>query len=332
MSYGLTSLCAFLLAASTVDEPKVEPIPSPRERILEWAEVMDENPDPKIVLSADVRAAMLATKLPWKVRHKESGIEMLLVPAGEFAMGRTPGDNTLREDELPTHTVQISKPFYLGRCEVTREQWQKVMGSVHEEHVDVKSPESIRAAALTRALRAGQTEAAAQKIADAEVEKQSKPKPLPVGMVSWTDCEAFCRKAAVRLPTEAEWEYACRATDQLTSFGTVGKLNAVAWHGYNSDQRAHPVGTKLANSFGFHDMFGNMREWVSDWYGPYSSKTQSDPQGPESGLGKVLRGASWSWMMPAQNEYSAYRPSQRSVCVVGYADDSIGFRAARSVD
>jgi len=116
-------LCAFLLAASTVDESKVEPIPSPRERILEWAEVMDENPDPKIVLSADVRAAMLATKLPWKVRHKESGIEMLLVPAGEFASWATP---MIRSDFEP-RAWSIEAPAARYACvfivQSAREGW-----------------------------------------------------------------------------------------------------------------------------------------------------------------------------------------------------------------
>ncbi len=305
---------------------------SNRDLVLEWAEVIEERPDPKVVLLAELRSAIRETGLPWMVRDKASGIELLLVPPGRFEMGRSPDDESLRADELPTHTVRISKAFYLGRCEVTKSQWKRLMGSVPGAEDDVLQPESVAAEASARARRAGYTQEEADVIGRAAADRATKERDYPVGHVSWADCEAFCSKSGLRLPTEAEWEYACRAGKREVVHDSIEELDEVAWHGFNSKQRAHAVGLKAANELGFHDMYGNMREWVADWYGAYSPESQSDPKGPESGMGKVLRGGSWSWMMPATNEHSSYRPSQRSVSQVDYSDDSIGFRVARTVD
>ncbi len=123
----------------------------------------------------------------------------------------------------------------------------------------------------------------------------------PVESVSWDDAQQFIKKLksptgkSYRLPTEAEWEYACRAGGSGKYCGS-NKLDAVAWHQGNSGEATHAVGGKAANDFGLYDMSGNVREWCADWYdkGYYASSPQDNPTGPDSGKGRVLRGGGWS--------------------------------------
>ena len=174
-------------------------------------------------------------------------------------MGSEKGDN----DEKPVHKVTITKPFYMGKYEVTQEQWEAVMGS---------NPSNFKGA------------------------------KNPVEQVSWEDCEKFIGKLKekvsgrdFRLPTEAEWEYACRAgstTDYCYGDGDES-LDEYAWYYGNSESKTHPVGQKKANAWGLYDMHGNVWEWCSDWYGDYADGAVSDPKGPESGSARVLRGGSW---------------------------------------
>jgi formylglycine-generating enzyme required for sulfatase activity len=160
------------------------------------------------------------------------------------------------------HEVTLSKPFYVGVTEVTQAQYQAVMGT---------NPSNFK----------GETN--------------------PVDQVSWIDATEFCKKLsektrqAVRLPTEAEWEYACRAgTATAYSFGDADSaLGDYAWYGSNSGNTTHPVGQKKPNAWGLYDMHGNVWEWCADWYGSYPTGAVTDPQGAASGTSRVLRGGSW---------------------------------------
>ncbi|MFM7297818.1 MAG: formylglycine-generating enzyme family protein, partial [Planctomycetota bacterium] len=183
--------------------------------------------------------------------------------------------------------VTLTQPFYLGRYEVTQAQWQAAMGS----HPSTKSQNPQR----------------------------------PVETVSYDDIASFNRNTGLRLPTEAEWEYACRAGSTAARYG---ELDDVAWYYGNSDSTTHPVGQRRANALGFHDMLGNVLEWCSDWYSDSEYARCSagvvDPKGPSTGDSRVLRGGSWG--------YSGWncRASYRFVVGPTFRNGGNGFRASRT--
>lgn len=187
---------------------------------------------------------------------------MIYVQGGTFTMGCTSeqgGD--CDGDEKPIHSVMLSD-FLIGETEVTQALWKAVMGS---------NPSYF------------------------------KGDNLPVERVSWNDCQEFIRKLnqltgrMLRLPTEAEWEYAARGGKHSCGYKYAGSnsVGEVGLYDSNSDNKTHPVKTKKANELGLYDMSGNVWEWCSDWYGNYSSSAQSDPKGPFSGSSRVLRGGGW---------------------------------------
>ena len=150
----------------------------------------------------------------------------------------------------------------------------------------------------------------------------------PVERVSWEDAQEFIRRlnamdgaTTYRLPTEAEWEYAARAG---TTGDRYGNLDAIAWCGENSGGRTHPVGGKVPNAWGLHDMLGNVWEWVEDWYGDYPGGTVTDPRGPGSGSYRVLRGGGWHFSA------SYCRSSRRNNGPPGIRDYGLGFRLLRT--
>ncbi|MDR0380257.1 MAG: formylglycine-generating enzyme family protein [Candidatus Accumulibacter sp.] len=207
------------------------------------------------------------------------GMEFVLIPAGSFMMGSDKKSDPDSSDDETPHRVRISKPFYLGRYEVTQAQWEDVMGS---------NPSKFRGGSN------------------------------PVERVSWNDVQAFIQRLNqreghnhYRLPTEAEWEYAARAgTTTRYSFGDdVNSLDRHAWYEDNSDDRPHPVGQKEPNPWGLYDMHGNVWEWVQDWYGRkyYAQSSANDPRGLSRGASRVLRGGCWS--RDAKYLRSAYRGS-----------------------
>ena len=210
--------------------------------------------------------------MPKTIRHVKTGIELVLIPAGTFWMGVSPGDEEARDDEKPRHRVTISRPFYLGKYEVTQGQWVKVMGS---------RPWSGETYARDRADHAA-------------------------SYISWNDAMEFCRATGFRLLTEAEWEYACRAgTTTKFCFGdSDSELGEYAWYDGNAWDRdekyAHVVGRKKPNAFGLYDMHGNVWEWCSDWYDSEAYSRYSggvtDPSGPSTGEYRVLRGGSWHYV------------------------------------
>ena len=260
---------------------------------LFWAEVLEQNPDPKGVIDADFLKRITETKLPWRVKDKATGIEMLLVPPGKFVMGKSgPWDTEAKDNEKPAHEVTLTKAFYLGRTEVTQAQWFKVMDT---------NPSKFRG------------------------------ESLPVDSVSWEDISVFLKKAGggLRLPTEAEWEYACRAG---TKGATYGDLDLIASHRGASAQTTHAVGKLQPNTLGFYDIIGNVWEWTNDWYeGDYYKSCADgvvDPTGPaQSELGaRVLRGGGWF------SNASGLRASCRGSFVPGGRNDDLGCRFARTAD
>ncbi len=232
------------------------------------------------------------------------GMVLVPIPAGEFQMGSP--DSALAADgnEKPQHLVKITKPFYLCVYEVTQQQYEKVMGT-----------------------RPWQGKGYVQEGHD-----------YPVSYVNWNDAVEFCRKLSekegveYRLPTEAEWEYACRAgTTRNYSFGDdASKLGQYAWYNKNTwnvgEKYAHRVGQKLPNPWGLYDMHGNVWEWCQDWYALYGNeKDISDPMGPTQGRYRLLRGGSFT--SQASLVRSAFRPNVLQPSFRGVAT---GFRPSRT--
>ena len=189
-------------------------------------------------------------------------IDMVRVEAGTFTMGATPEMKNPYKDEKPTHRVTLTNDYYIGKYEVTQTLWQTVMGN---------NPSKF------------------------------KGDNLPVEMVSWYYCQEFISKLnritgkLFRLPTEAEWEYAARGGNKSRGYQYSGSNNFldVAWFKDNSGSKTHAVGTKQPNELGIYDMSGNVLEWCQDWYGAYSSSSQVNPTGANSGSVRVLRGGGW---------------------------------------
>ena len=255
-----------------------------------WATMLEALPDPAVVADANLRAAIVASGFAWRIKDTSSNIEMLLVPGGTFMMGCSPGDAECYSDESPAHQVTLTNDFYMGKTEVTQAQWQAKMGSNPSYFVAGNGyPGSF---------------------------------DRPVEQVSWNTIQSFNSATGLRLPTEAEWEYACRIG---TTTARYGELNAIAWYYQNwTNFGAQPVATKLPNALGLYDTIGNVWEWCQDWYQHYSSARVTNPTGPATGSYRLLRGGSWT--------FSSYncRGSRRlsDYPVVAYID--VGFRVVRN--
>ena len=209
--------------------------------------------------------------------------EMVNVEGGTFTMGATAEQgSSYGSDEKPTHQVTLSS-YMIGKTEVTQALWETVMGS---------NPSKFKGA------------------------------DLPVENVSWEECQEFITKLNAltgknfRLPTEAEWEFAARGGNNSSGYKYSGSnnLSDVAWSEGNSEGTTHPVGTKSPNELGIYDMSGNVWEWCNDWYGDYSSSSQSNPTGPNSGSNRVLRGG--DWYNSAENGRVSYRSCERYVITI----------------
>ena len=228
------------------------------------------------------------------------GIEMVWCPAGEFLMG-SPEDEADREDNETQHRVTLTRGFWMAKTETTQGQWAGAMGSTIQEMAKQGSYGTVL-------------------VGEGSVH--------PMYYVNWDDARKYVAKLNAdhalpsgwkwALPTEAQWEYACRAG---TASAFAGYLDEMANYA-NSRSTTNSVGTKKANAWGLHDMHGNVWEWCSDWYGDYSSASSSDPAGATTGDGRVVRGGSWDFV--AQVCRSAYRgtdpPDVRSY--------GLGFRPA----
>jgi formylglycine-generating enzyme required for sulfatase activity len=184
--------------------------------------------------------------------NPKDGQPYVWVPPGTFTMGCSPGDNECGDNERPAHQVRITEGFWMGQTDVTQEAYQRVMG---------KNPSFFKAA------------------------------KLPVEQISWDEAQAYCQAAGMRLPTEAEWEYAARAGSMGSRYGD---LDQIAWYTGNSGDKTHEVGQKQANAWGLYDMLGNVWQWTSDWLANGPPGASVDPTGPTSGQYRAQRGGSWS--------------------------------------
>jgi len=232
------------------------------------------------------------------------GMKLVLIPKGTFMMGSPESEEARFENETQ-HEVTISKDYYLGVHEVTQAQYEKVIGknSSHFQGVIVGNENA----------------------------------DLPVENVSWHDAVEFCKKLSelpeekkagrvYRLPTEAQWEYACRAGSKMAySFDDEeGLLPEYGWFNRNSSNRTHTVGLLEPNAWGLYDLHGNVWEWCSDWYGDYPKGAVSDPTGAREGSDRVLRGGSW-YDEAASGRAAVRGRGNPSICSL-----NIGFRVALS--
>jgi formylglycine-generating enzyme required for sulfatase activity len=243
------------------------------------------------------------------VTKTKGGVEMVMLPAGSFIMGNRRG----KEDESVAHQVTLAA-FWIDKCEVTQAEY---------ERIDLPNPSHFK----------GPT--------------------LPVEQIKWDQAAFYCNARSreegltpcysedttcdygadgYRLPTEAEWEYACRAGSETDySYGAdLRKLGEYAWYAGNSDKKTHPVGQKRPNAWGLYDMLGNVSEWCNDIYGKdyYQQSPAENPHGPKDGTLYVLRGGGWS--SGPETVRSSYRlsepPGFSDACL---ARDAIGFRCVR---
>ncbi len=205
-------------------------------------------------------------------RVEPQRVPYVWIEPDSFLMGCSRGDTECYEDEKPAHRVTITRRFRIGATPVTQQEYQRVIGS-NPSHF--KGPQ------------------------------------LPVETVSWDEARKYCSAVGMRLPTEAEWEYAARAR---TTGARYGDLDLIAWYNKNSGNTTHPVGSKQPNAWGLYDMLGNVWQWTADSYGPYAAGAATDPTGAASGDFRPLRGGSWLYV--AQSARASRRlglqPSSRS--------------------
>ena len=284
------------LVGILVDDGDLKPAAA-EQCVGDWAYAfgLDLNSRQEVPLASHQAGEVLHLSLP-----KGVGLDMVWCPPGAFLMGSPEGELGRWDDEVQ-HRVTLTKGFWMAKYELTQEQYKALMGS---NPANFKGPKR------------------------------------PVEQVSWDEAMAYCQKLnskfssslpsgyVITLPTEAQWEYACRAGTtsalnsgrELTSaIGFCGNLDQVAWYVGNSGGQTHEVGQKQANAWGLYDMHGNVWEWCSDWYGSYGGDA-TDPVGPSTGSYRVNRGGSWLH----------YARLCRSACRYSYTPDfrngNLGFR------
>ncbi len=264
----------------------------------------DENVDiglTAVRVAPPVRPVVVQPVAAGKVTNS-LGMAFVYIPPGSFMMGSPSGESG-RDNDEKQHRVTLTKGYYMQTTEVTQGQWEKVMGSRPWSGKDYVQENANN----------------------------------PAVYVSWEDCKAFIQRLngkegthKYRLPTEAEWEYACRAgsTTQFCFGDSDGQLGSYAWYDKNAwdvgDKYAHGVGTKQPNNWGLYDLHGNVWEWCEDWYGDYPSGSVTDPTGPSSGSDRVDRGGGWG------DFAGLCRSAYRGGGTPGDRSGGLGFRLAFS--
>jgi formylglycine-generating enzyme required for sulfatase activity len=262
------------------------------------AQVVSAEETSKPTNAASTLASAVEAKAAGMTNHviADLGIELIWIKPGAFTMGSPVDEPGRNKAEGPQMQVTITKGFWLGKTEVTQAQYSAFTGT---------NPSQF----------------------------QSAGPDTPVEEVSWLDAVEFCRKLNVReraagrlpegyeftLPTEAQWEYACRA-GSVTAYS--GEPDAMAWYKENSSSTTHPVAKKQPNAWGLYDMSGNVMEWCLDWYGNYQRGAFADPAGPDSGAFRIARGGSW--------RVDVFRSATRGGGSPGRRDYTLGFRLALS--
>jgi sulfatase modifying factor 1 len=249
------------------------------------------------IIASFVASILMAQEVkPRKVEVIDLGkgikLEMVFIPAGKFKMG-SPVTEKGRQQNEAQHEVTITKSFMIGKYEVTQEQWEALMGNNPSANVGPK---------------------------------------LPVTNVSWVECQEFIKvlnsktKGGFRLPTESEWEYACRAgTNTATAFGETITSKDANYDQSNIDKPV-PVGSYKPNAFGLYDMHGNVWEWCSDWFANYPEGPLTDPVGAKEGVRRVVRGGGFKYF-----QFMGFRSSHRGNFVLPSSRAiSIGFRLAKT--
>jgi formylglycine-generating enzyme len=279
---------------------------------------------------------------------KDVEMTLTLIPAGKFTMGSPLNETGRDDDEGPQKQVTLSKPFYMGRTHVTVDQFAafvKASGYQTDAEKDGWS--------FVVEIKDGKFDVRRGHGASWRKPGMEQKGDHPVVHISWNDAVAFCNWLSkqsgkvVRLPTEAEWEYACRAgtttahpwgdkpddgkgwanagDQSLRKAGHKAKITADSFFSWDDGfVFTSPAGSFKTNGFGLHDMIGNAGQWCSDWYGPYGKATETDPTGPATGKLRMLRGG--SWCSPPQFCRSAHRGGT----MPGLRFDSFGFRVAVS--
>jgi len=215
--------------------------------------------------------------------NSQDGLTYVWIPPGTFMMGCSPGDSECRPDENPAHQVTLTRGFWIGQTPVTQAAYKKVVGG---------NPSHFRG------------------------------DQLPVESVSWDDAQAYCEGVGMRLPTEAEWEYAGRGGSTAARYAPLVRI---AWYDGNSAGTTHQVGQKQPNGYGLYDMLGNIYEWVNDWFEYYQNSPSQDPSGPGSGAWLVLRGGDYG------DDPRNVRVSCRGGGLHSYRHDFGGFRCGGEV-
>jgi formylglycine-generating enzyme required for sulfatase activity len=276
-----------------------------------WGQLIEAMPEPGVVTDVSLREAILVTGYAWHIRDRETGIEMRLIPPGTFEMGCSASTiYGCASAEFPRHQVTLDSAFYLGRYETTQAQWVAAMGT---------NPSRFQA-------NGGFPDSATR----------------PVEQVSWHMAQDFLAAVQMRLPTEAEWEYACRAGTSTAFHGWPALpggtnndtlIDTIGWRWTGSCSggaqcQTNPVGMKPPNGFGLHDMCGNVWEWTNDWWSEtyYTISPNLNPTGPSQGTDRVVRGGSWfitSGATLRTSDRRNFTPSQ-------HYDGTVGFRVARN--
>lgn len=264
----------------------------PPDRFERRLEVVRKEPDPDVIRDEAVRSAILETGRPWWVRHQPTGIDFLLVPPGQYTRGARSTEEDVRGDARPPHEVTISRAFYVSRTEVTNRQY-RVFSPDHHTVLSANHPLDEVLAATTM-----------------------NGDDQPATNLCWYDANDFARRFRFRLPTEGEWEYFARAGAETRYPWGEDLAGGEGWAslpGASVAEHIHrelqivpfedghlltaPVASFHANAFGLYDVVGNVWEWCADWYGEdeYERCQEGavDPEGPEGGDRKTLRGSSW---------------------------------------
>lgn len=235
------------------------------------------------------------------------GPVLVALPAGRFKMGSPDGERGRDHDET-LHEVVLNRAFLLGEAPVTQAEYAAIIGGTSCQFRDLDAP--VEQVSWYEAI--GYCNALSRRLGleEAYVVRGQE--------VNWKGLSG----PGFRLPTEAEWEYACRAGGMSARFGP---LDSVAWYLENSGGRAHGVRRMKPNAWGLHDMLGNVWEWCWDRYGTYPRGGVSAPAGPDSGELRVARGGSWGM------DSNCSRAASRSSWSPGYRNANLGFRVARSL-